>query len=269
MSTPAGPLINATSIESDLTKIFEAKREVIAGNISFLQGAEEDAIRKFERALTLDPSDYDAAYLLARLYYEIGNRSKDAERWTEARTTYVKSTRVIDDFLEENHTSLSDHFDLDSVHALAHFDLGVLHLNSNFLEEAAEAFQNSTLGEVHYAEAHTNLGVIFERQGQDAEASRQYQRALEINPNHLIALINFGDVSLREKRYDRAIESFFEAQKLRPDFAPIYYNLGVAYFQQGQAENASEQWERALELDPDFTEAQTGLDVVRDQMENR
>ncbi len=53
-------------------------------------------MERFERALAISPQDYDAAYLLARLYYRIGNRFRDEKRLAEAAIAYEKSAAAFD-----------------------------------------------------------------------------------------------------------------------------------------------------------------------------
>ncbi len=257
---------NAGSVADDLADMFRSKEEVVAALVSLLGGEDQDAIEKFKRARALNPGDYDAAHLLANLYYEMGSRYEDAGFTEEARDVYTRSVGVIDDFLQGDTASLSNMFDLDMVNALANLHLGIIYLRSDSLAEAADAFHRSLRGDVRYVEAYTNLGVAYERQGRYGEARNQYEHALELNPTHVSALINFGNIYLIEKDYNKAIESFLQVIKLRPDFAIAYYNLGVAYFNQGEWAKASEEWEHALELNPNFPEAKRSLELVRKKM---
>ena len=246
--------------------MFQAKKEVLAGYISFTKGAAQDAIMKFEDALAIRPQDYAATYLLAKLSYGVGQSLKDAQRRTEASRAYRKSLETIENFISGDRASLSDHFDLEVIYVMAQLDLGIMALKADRLTEAAAAFERSVSGEVQYAVAHNNLGIVYDRTGKYDAALNQYRRATELNPNLVSARMNLGNTLLRQKHYPEAIESYRQVQKLKPDFALTHYNLGAVYFEQNQWEQAEKEWMRALELDPDFQQAQTRLDLVRKEM---
>ena len=257
---------NAAVVEKDLSAMFQAKQDVLAGYISSSKGMVQDAIQKYEDALAKSPQDYDATHLLASLNYDIGKRSKDAGRLEEATRAYRKSIKAIDDVLEDDRLWLSEHFDLEVIYAKAHLDLGVMALQADRLEQAAAAFRTSVSGEVRFAEAHNNLGVVYARLGQDDVAMTQYQRAIELNPYLVSARMNLGNLSLQQEKYQEAIESYRQVQNLKPDLATTNYNLGLVYFKQNQWARAEQEWMRALELNPDFAQAQKTLDDVRNKM---
>jgi len=259
-----------TQMEKDLSAMFRGKKEVLRGYISsYANGAEKNAIKRFEAGLAISPGDYDATYLLARLNYQIASRLKNARQPSEAMKAYQKSIDAIDKFIGDERTLLSDHFALEVIYARANMDLGVMALNAKRLKQAAAALEKSVSGEVRFAEAHNNLGVVYARLGKYDAAAKQYRYAIELNPLLVSARLNFGKLLLRQKKYKEAIASFHQAQELKPDFALTNYHLGMAYFMQNQWEKAEAQWMRALELKPDLTQAQQGLAVVRKKMRSQ
>ena len=253
-------------IEKDLSAMFRAKKEVLDGFISSAKGRAQDAIQKCEDALALNPADYDATYLLAKLNYQIASRLKNARQPSEAMKAYQKSIDAIDKFIGDERTLLSDHFALEVIYARANLDLGVMALKANRLKQAAAALQKSVSGEVRFAEAHNNLGVVYARLGQDDAAVKQYQSAIELNPYLVSARMNLGNALLKQKRYPEAIESYRQVEKLKPDFALTHYNLGIAYFEQKKWARAEKEWARALELKSDFAQAQKMLNDVREKI---
>lgn len=251
-------------IKNDLSAMFQARKDVLAGFSNYTKGAAQEAIDRFEHALAISPQYYDATYLLAKLYYEIGNRFRDAKRpAAETAGAYEKSVEAIDNFIRGNRALLADHFKLDVIYSKVNLDLGTLALKANRLEQAVEAFRNSTSGEVRYAEAHNNLGIVYERTGRYDAAIIQHQLAIELNPKLVSARMNMGNALLKQKRYGEAIQRYRQVQKLRPDFALTHYNLGLAYFKQNEWAKAEKEWMRALELKPDFAQAQKMLNDVR------
>jgi tetratricopeptide (TPR) repeat protein len=256
-------------MERELLKRFEARKDVLAGFTHYTKGAAQAAIERFEHALAISPQDYDATYLLAGLYHEIGNRFRDEKRPAEATRAYEKSVEAIDNFIRGNRALLADHFKLDVIYSRANLELGILALGADRLERAATAFEKSISGEVQYADAHNNMGIVYERAGEYEAALNQYRLAIDLNPNLVSAYMNMGNTRLKQKRYPEAIESYRQVKKLRPDFALTHYNLGVAYFQQNEWAKAEKEWERALALKPDFSQVQKSLDAVRIEMKDR
>ncbi len=256
----------AAQIEKDSPGMFQAKKEVLAGYISFTKSEAQDAITKFEDALAIRPQNYAATYLLAQLTYRKGQLLKDAQRPAEATRAFRKSLETIENFISGDRALLSDHFDLEVTYVMAQLDLGIMALQANRLTEAAAAFERSVSGKVQYAVAHNNLGMVYDRTGRYDAALNQYQRAVELDPKLVSARMNLGNLHLQQEKYQEAIESYREVQKLRPDLALTHYNLGAAYFEQSQWEQAEKEWLRALELDPNFSQAQTRLDLVRKEM---
>jgi len=253
----------SASVENDLLRMFQARAEVLDGRIMQKQGAVQDAIEKYESALSLRPRDYEATYLLAKLNCEMGDRLMKAQRPEEAVSACETSVGAIEDFIVGLGTDLSYYPDLEQVYAQAHVQLGIIALDANNLQEAAEAFRKSMSGELHLANAHKNLGIVYERLGQYEAAVSQYQQAVHLNPHFLSALMNLGNIYLQHEKYDEAMESYRQIQDLRPDLAITYYLMGIAHYQQEEWAKAERQWKRALELSPGLSEAQNALDLVR------
>jgi spermidine synthase len=251
-------------IKNDLPAMFQARKDVLAGFINYKKGAAQDAIERFERALALNPHDYDATYLLAELHYKIANLLRDAKRpAAETALAFEKSVEVIDNFTRGDRALLADHFRLDVFYAKANLYLGTLALKENRPEQAVGAFEKSISGEVRYSKAHNNLGIAYESTGRYDAAAAQYQLAIERNPSNVSAYMNMGNTRLKQKRYQEAIENYHQAEKLRPDFALTHYSLGIAYFRQKEWERAEKEWTRTLELKPDFPKAREMLNAVR------
>ena len=255
------PRALADILEAD----FAAQSEIVAGYLSFASFDVKAAVEHLDRALSLRPDSYQAAYFLAKLYHQFGDQSR-AKSADQARQAYQKSVAVIDDAVRRNPSVLRDHFLMSAEYAEANLALGMLFMDAAQLDSASAAVYRSLVSDVRYPEAYNDLGVIFERHGQLDSAQALYQRAVEAHPKYIAARINLGNISLRRNNYDEAMQRYREVLSLRPDYAPAYYNLGVAHFAQRQWREAESDWARALELKPDFEQARTSLVVVRDSL---
>jgi spermidine synthase len=259
-----------TALENDLFQRFDARKEVLRGFISYYSNrSEPETIKRFEKALNINPEDYDATHMLAKLNYEMGDSFENAQRVGEATRAYEKSTEAIENFIRVEGAFLSDYFALDMIYANANLALGTMALRANHLEQAAEALNKSLSGEMRSAKAHNNLGIVYERSGKYDAAVNQYQLAIDLDPKLVSAHMNMGNTRLKQEKYPEAIASYHQVQELKPDFAITNYNLGMAYFRQNQWEKAEAEWMRALELKPDLTQAQQGLEVVRKKVRSQ
>jgi tetratricopeptide (TPR) repeat protein len=254
-------------IKKNLAAMFQAKLEVLGGYTEgHARGATKEALKRFENALSINPTDYDAAYMLAMTNYDIASAYEDARRPDAATRAYEKSVAVIDNFIGQDRSKLPDHFRLDVIFSKANLHIGTLALRANRLEHAAASFKKSIAGEIRYAQAHNNLGIVYERTGKYEAAVTQYKQAIELDPSLVSAYMNLGNTRLKQKQYKESIESYQQVRKLKPDFAITNYNLGMAYFQQAQWQKAEAEWEQALALKPDFDQARQGLKAVRQKM---
>jgi tetratricopeptide (TPR) repeat protein len=253
------------ALADTLERDFAAQHEIVAGYLSFANFDVNAAVEHLNRARSLRPDSFQAAYLLAKLYHEFGDQSR-AQSPDRARQAYQRSVAVLDDAVRRNPSVLRDHFLLSAEYAEANLTLGTMFMQAAQFDSASAAFHRSLASDVTYPEAYNNLGVIFERRGQLDSAQTQYARAVAAHPKYVPARMNLGNISLRRNKYDDAMERYREVLRLRPDYAPAYYNLGVVHFAKRDWRQAERDWARALELKPDFAQGRSSLAVVRDSL---
>jgi spermidine synthase len=253
------------ALADTLERNFAAQSEIVAGYLSFANFDVNAAVEHLNRARSMRPDSFQAAYLLAKLYHELGDQSR-AQSADRAREAYQKSVAVLDDDARRNSSVFRDHFLMGAEYAEANLALGTLFMQAAQLDSASAAFHRSLAADVRYPEAYNNLGVIFERRGQLDSAQAEYAQAMAAHPKYVPARMNLGNISLGQHKYDEAMERYREVLQLRPDYAPAYYNLGVVHFAKREWRQAESDWARALELKPDFEQARASLVVVRDSL---
>jgi spermidine synthase len=254
---------SASELDDRLPILHEARKEVFAGYLHVLDEKGPQAVARLEQALSLNPKDVEAVDLLHDIYFETGNRYKEADRLEEAKESYLKSVQIISDFFDGDQDMLGRQFDLNVGYSDALIRLGLMYLDANELQAAEKAFQDSLQGYVEYPESYNNLGAVYDRAGKYDEAVKAYQRALEMKPGYVAAIINLANVRLKQGHFEEAIKNYHQAQMLRPNYEMTHYNLGVAYYQQGEWAMAAAEWRRALQLRPNFPEARKSLDAVK------
>ena len=247
-------------------RLFEARKDVLAGYLHALERDRPEAVKSLIRALALNPRDAEAVALLHKMYVEMGERFEMAEDHEKALEAYTKSVNVISRFASDDPELLRHQFEMNVVYGRTQLRLGMMSGSSNHLEKAARAIEISLQEGIETAEAHVNLGAIYGKIGKLEEALREYERALEMKPDYAVAHVNYANLCLRLGRYDEAIGSYHEALRLRPNYEMTHYNLGVAYFQRGEWARAAEEWRRALELKPNFPQARRSLDAALEKI---
>ncbi len=170
--------------------------------------------------------------------------------------------------------------------ALAHYKLGVSHLNTGNIQPAFIEFQTAlsldpTNKEVHnalgtvylrlsdlsaaekhyweavridssFSEAHNNLCYVYYLLGQWDNAIDSCKKALQ-NPLYKTpdkAFYNMARAYYRKEYFDASIKAFNDALLRFPGLYPAYYGLALCYNAKGQYGLAAEAMEQGLKLDP-------------------
>jgi tetratricopeptide (TPR) repeat protein/SAM-dependent methyltransferase len=130
------------------------------------------------------------------------------------------------------------------------YNLGVLALQTNRPELAAEMLGKAVAIDGGNAEWCYNYGFSLQQTGRDDEAVEQYSRAIALMPDHPEAQLNLGNLLLRLGRLPEAVAAYERLAKLKPDLAETHYNLGNALAQQGRTAEAIACFERSLAIKP-------------------
>jgi tetratricopeptide (TPR) repeat protein len=141
----------------------------------------------------------------------------------------------------------------------ANYNLGLVMLNSDRVDQAIAQFQQALKLEPGYPAAHDSLGNAFLRENRLDEAREQYQEALDLRPKYAKAHYNMGDLLKKMGHLDEAAAQYEEAVKLNPDLYQARYNWGNVLLSTGHPAEAIEQYRAALEIAPDNIEARENL----------
>lgn len=211
---------------------------------AFLEdGLLQPAFVEFQKAEAANPRDKTIRYALGHLYFL-------QERWLEASREFETAIR------------------LDPAYSDGHNYLGVTSQRLGRTEEAIRHFkhalENLTWPTPHIA--HYSLGLIFVEQNRLEEAAEAFRNALRTQSNYLPAHTMLGEVYARQGRLSDAIGAYKEAVRLKPEYEDAHYNLGLAYLKAGEKALASAEFKRVLELTPGSalaTKARLALDTVK------
>jgi tetratricopeptide (TPR) repeat protein len=259
-------------------KLFELLSSVAAtepaalvglGRIAAVEGRHEDAVRAFERAITLFPELGAAYYGLARSYRALG-RTADAERAVARHAQYGARWPRLDDPVlasvatvrEDARASLQRGISLGEagdvagaieahVTALAR-DPSLVQAHANLVglygrvrnwPKVEEHYRAAVAQGFNSADMHYDYAVVLGLQEQWDGAEASYRKALEVNPLHAHARNNLGQVLERRRDFDGALSEYRQAVAAQPTFRLARFNVGRMQLVKGDAQQAIAEFE--------------------------
>ena len=186
------------------------------------------ALTDLQRAVELDPKQWDAYLLIGKLQVlPLGNANA-------ARRALSKVVDAADATKEQKAEALAlrSAVQRDAKSQAADLDRAV-------------EFQPETPEYVRLRAQHR-----YENEKLDA-ALADIDRALELEPDHAASQEVRGMILLGLERYDEALASFDRASELAPEASLPYQHRGQLYLKKGDPEKAVEQLTKALELAPE------------------
>ena len=119
------------------------------------------------------------------------------------------------------------------------------------------------LDPVHRPRAWFNKGLLHLQMEQPEQAAEAFAQAAGLDPDLFVAHIQLGSIRMAQQQYEAAIRSFQNAILAEPSNPAGYGSLGVVYLQIGQQGAARRLFERVLQLDPTNQHARTLLQQLR------
>jgi tetratricopeptide (TPR) repeat protein len=209
------------------------------GNILRSQGKLAEAIRQYDRSISINPTS-------AAVHNNLGNALSDKAR----------SDGKYGDAIAEYRRAI----DLDRKYSLPHNNLGfALHLQGDPVEAIAE-YRRAIAIDPKYAQAHLNLGNILHDRADNVEAAAEYRRAIDIDPKFASAHYDLAIVLRAQDKLDDAIAEYQRAIEINPKYVQAYNNLGMIFYDQGKLDEAIAEYRRALAIDPKHTNAVNNLE---------
>jgi tetratricopeptide (TPR) repeat protein len=223
---------------------------------------DEEALKSYERAITIKPTSAPAHYRYGKALFE--------KKQTESAKTELQKA-----------------LEADPQMIAAYVELARIAMAEDQLEESYRLITQSIKLNPSYGEAHALLSQILRRSGRHDEAAKQTRLAQQLNnkkiavPDEAMQDLAMEGVSsywyelrarsyIEKGRYRDAVQELklaIEAAK-EPRF---FDTLGIAYQLQGQYKEAVEQHQQAVQLSPgsatllsNLASAQLGLGNVEE-----
>ena len=233
----------------------------------------EKASTSVTAALKLDSTHQPALLLcdtITHTYYDKGKDHLNAERYTEAVSTFQKALTLNADLGQSSQVS-----DIESKHIYAH--LGAAYIGLKSYQEAIDALQNAIALDADLVDAHYNLGYAYVEQGHYDEAIPHLERAITIAPNFKRAHYNLARTYRESGNLEAATHALTETLRLDPNYQrahelansikQAHYNRGITYLNDERYSEAVTAFQNAITLDSDFTTARYNLGLTYLKME--
>ena len=197
-------------------------------------GQPEQALKSFQRALSLEPTQQDALRWLAILYTSQGQLQE--------------AIRVYEQLIQQEPT---DRFLLST--------LADLYVLQGQLTKAAELYERLITEYGSSQPLHFNLGVLYGRMGQYAEAIQQLSRAAELAPQSVEIRVALGLTYELSGQLEKAAAHYEDAIQLDPLNPRLYRHAARVEANTDHLQEAIQHYQTALDLVPDDVEAVMGL----------
>ena len=194
----------------------------------------DNAVKSYEKALTIKP-DY------AEVHYNLGVTLQELGQLNAAVKSYEQALAIKPDY------------------AIACNNLGFTLQELGQLNAAVKSYEQALAIKPDYADVHNNLGNTLKDLGQLDAAVKSYKQALAINPDYADVHNNLGVTFQELGQHDAAVKSFEQALAIKPDFADVHYNLGNVHKKLNQLDAAVKCFEQALAIKPDYADAHNNL----------
>jgi protein O-GlcNAc transferase len=225
------------------------------GIVYGVAGRVDEALKAFERAVSLDPDEPSYALSYGELLYRRG-------RIEEALTELQKASEIPDALIllsaayeklgrtDDLFLTLRRYVELKPEDMGARVLLGEKLEGEKRYEDALEVYRQG-LGD-DAPDDPILLYRIGELQSRNretyADAEKSARRALEVAPDMLEARLLLARVLARTNRHEEAVRELEAARAKHPDSAEVHYNLAQSYQRLGRTEEAKAAAARFQEL---------------------
>ncbi|MBE7462023.1 MAG: tetratricopeptide repeat protein [Planctomycetes bacterium] len=265
----AGDMDGATERLNQVLQSDPANAEALTGLGKVLVRLEQydEGIGRLQEALSIDPEDPAAYYVLGFALRATGRESEAADaydqflarmpdaldaarmrQWVEqvrgngAQAPVQESPPAQDEAQEQPATLIQPQEGAGDADAEAQGGPG---------ESGGALFVPKTENDKRFLEAQ---GMF-----QDGDLDRSYRICVSVlndDPGHYRSRALLGRILLRQKQYEQAIEQLEGSLVTEPDYAEALYFLGQAYERAGGRDKAKEAYKRCIEVSPEGPRAE-------------
>ena len=242
----------------------EGNRQKLLGLCYAKSSRVDDAMRCFERALSLNSQDAEALFNLGVLLSERKKVDQALRHLGEAVNLSPGEAKyslaLAEALIEDKRYSVAVDF-LNAVRARFetlgqfHYTLGLAYYGQHNAPSAIAEMLKATELEPRMEAAFYFLGNTYALAEQYEKAFESYRQAIELNPNHAPYYKRMVLVAEKLANSEEVIRSLREVVRLDPDDVVSQLNLAKALSKKGRLSEAIEQLQAAVKKAPDYKEA--------------
>lgn len=207
ISSSLNSATQATIVEANNVANWNIRGFVYRNVLGILDGADEWAIKSYQKSAELDPNGPDVFTELGRVYLAKSDILSQQEKQKEssenmklARENFEKAIALKADYasahyqiamiyvregkIQEAISKLEETQQLSPFDTGVAFQIGILHYNSSQFTKAKAQLERAVLLDPNYSNARYFLGLIYDRQGNKSEAISQFENISELNPEN-------------------------------------------------------------------------------------
>ena len=200
-STIVTPLINNAVNSAKVTTDIAPKNAanwsvrgfVYSQMVNVLEGSDEWAIKSYEEALKLEPTNPYIYTELGKVYLAKKETEKAREQFQKALSLksdyaparfqialiYIGENKIGEAIAEMENAKRQSPFDVGVA-----FQLGILYYNDKQFDKAKTEFERAVSLDENYSNARYFLGLVYDREGKKKEAISQFEKIEALNPDN-------------------------------------------------------------------------------------
>ena len=225
------------------------------------------AFRSFQKALQLDPVNFDILLDFASFYMMNKHQKRATEIIEQLKTLYPANSELFykigEIYQEKSDYQTAIQYYLRFMQDIPEsrdglFQLAVCFEYQKDYQTSLEYYDRYLFIEAHCEIGWYNRGIVLENLKKHFEAIESYQFSLSLNDKFVDSWFNLGNMHADLDNYNQAIDCFKHVINLQSTNAEAYFNLGVLYEDLFDYQQSIYFYSKALQLDLSFQEAYLG-----------
>jgi len=119
-----------------------------------------------------------------------------------------------------------------------------------------------------HAPAHYQKGLIYEEWDRREEAFASYNKAIEINPTYNEARLGLASLYDKSVLNELALEQYLKVAEIRVDDQDIHFKIALEYWYLQDIPKTAEHYIKVIEINPEHLQAHLNLISVYERMKN-
>ncbi len=241
------------------SKNIDLKELFIEGQQNHQKSNFTEALKIYEKILSLDPNHFEAIVFLGILNAQTKKLASAKELLEKAIKIKPEMSDLYNSLglihremgnFEQSLNSFKKAININPKFSIAYNNLGITYKDLDNIKEAEKNFYYSIEIDPNNSDPYNNLGLIYKDTNQNDKAQKNFEKCLKINPKNLQALNNLGNLHKNLGQIEQAEKYFYEAIDVNQKFFDSYNNLIVMYERTNVNEKLKELIEKANKIFP-------------------